>query len=106
MLSDYNIVGESKGFKHVAIVAHIRKNETREIRLYSDYILFEDGEDEPSVFNWEENNYSCDCNRYLFFQRANNEDEIDEDSICGDDKYSVNLYNPKNDKCIYKEFEE
>ena len=106
MLSDYEIVGESNGYKHVAIVAHIRKNETGEIRLYKDYLLFEEGESDPSVFNWEENNYSCDCNRYLFFQRAANEEEVDGEDICGEERYRVNLYNPKNGKCIYREFEE
>lgn len=107
MLSDYNVVGESIGYKHVAIVAHIRKNETGEIRLFNDYLLFEEGNDDsPFIFNWKENNYSCDCNRYLFFQRAGNEEEVDGMDVCGHERYSVNLYNPKNGLCIYREFEE
>jgi len=37
---------------------------------------------------WSEGNFSCDCNRYLFFQRALNMDE-DGESPCGDDRYTI-----------------
>ena len=43
---------------------------------------------EASGFEWRENNYSCDCNREWFFQRAADEDER-ENPDCGGERYSV-----------------
>lgn len=44
---------------------------------------------------WEDGNYSCNCNRELFFWRAGGEEDklADEDSgICsGDDRYTVKI---------------
>lgn len=36
-----------------------------------------------AIFQWSENNYSCDCNRLPFFCRAKGVDEPDE-TTCGD----------------------
>lgn len=49
------------------------------------------------LFNWLENNYSCDCNRHLEFERAGGtpEDELwgddDDDDFppCGHTRYDV-----------------
>ena len=87
----------------VKIIAHIRKNETGEIRQYETHEILEDGEWFPSVFNWEENNYSCDCNREIFFERSNGK-EIDVTS-CTDGRFSVKLQNPKTGTFYYEEFE-
>lgn len=78
------------------ILVHIRKNKTGEIRIYNDIIYFDD------VYMWEDGNYSCDCNRRLFFARANNEEE-DWESGCGNTEYSVNIF--LDNKCIYSEFD-
>lgn len=36
-----------------------------------------------AIFQWSENNYSCDCNRLPFFCRAKGTEEPDE-TMCGD----------------------
>ena len=90
----------------VECVAEIRNNETGEIREFDTHEILEIGNEHPSVFNWEENNYSCDCNRRLFFKRVMNEvtdDDFDEE--CSDGKFSVNLRNKKDDKVYYREFD-
>lgn len=53
----------------VECIAEIKNNETGEIREYETTETLKIGEDYPSVFNWKENNYSCDCNKRLFFKR-------------------------------------
>lgn len=79
---------------------HIRKNETGEIRIRKDW-LFLDANGLPNLFIWQEGNYSCDCNRALFFARANDEDEDCFD--CGESEYSIKIM--LGDECIYSEFE-
>lgn len=88
-------------------MAEIKNNITGEVREYETEEIFEIGEEHPSVFNWEENNYVCDCNRLLFFKRALNEEELDEDweAECSRGKFSVNLKNKKDGKVYYREFE-
>lgn len=94
-----------EGFVHVECIAEIRYNETGEVREYETIELLDIDCKQPSVFNWEENNYSCDCNRHLFFKRAKNEEtEEDWDITCTDGKYSVNLRNKKNGEVYYREF--
>lgn len=97
--------GSIKG-KIVSVIAEIRKNSTGEIREYVSEEILENDTNFPSVFNWEENNYSCDCNRHIFFKRACNEVVTDDDfeRECSDGKYSVNLKNKKDGKIYYKEF--
>lgn len=90
----------------VECIAEIRNNETGEIREYETHEILMEGEEHPSVFNWEDNNYSCDCNRILFFKRAKDE-ETDEDwnVECTDGKFSVNLKNKKDGKVYYREYQ-
>ena len=78
----------------VACIAEIRNNETGEVREYETHEILEIGDKHPSVFNWQDNNYSCDCNRRLFFKRAKGEktNEVE----CSDGKFSVNLKNKKD----------
>ncbi len=38
-------------------------------------------------YMWRHGNYGCDCNRYLMFQRAADEDESG--IVCGHGKYTV-----------------
>jgi hypothetical protein len=83
----------------IAIRVAIRKNDTGEVREYDDIAIWDDG---PCLHIWEDGNFSCDCNRYLFFQRVAGEDE--DDDKCGDGAYSVNIYNPKDGSVLYEEF--
>jgi hypothetical protein len=91
----------------VGCIAEIRKNDTGEIREYEIEQILKIGEKHPSVFNWEENNYSCDCNRLLFFKYAKNIEVSDEefDNLeCTNGKFSVNLKNKKDGKVYYREY--
>lgn len=90
----------------VRCVAEIRNNDTGEVREYETDEILEDGEEHPNVFNWAENNFACDCNRLLFFSRANGE-ECDEDweQECSSGKFSVNLKNKKDGMVYYREFD-
>lgn len=54
-------------------------------------------------FMWEEGNYSCDCNRYLFFYRAIGEEFDEDDIVCGHEQYDVNLYTSEGEQ-FYTEF--
>lgn len=70
------------------LIVHIRRNADGEVRQYVDKYPWDSG----SEYMWADGNYSCDCNRYLFFMRAAGEDEgklIDD--RCGDDGYSVRI---------------
>ena len=90
----------------VKCVAEIRDNETGKVRDYeTDEIIF-NGCEYPYIFNWEENNFSCDCNRRIFFKRVMGENEdSDFNQPCGSGKFSVNLKNKKDNKIYYCEFE-
>jgi hypothetical protein len=90
----------------VRAIAYIRNNATGEVRQYPTDEVLDIGEPLPSVFNWEENNYACDCNRYLFFERAGGR-EVPFNKIieCGEGKYSVNLANAKDGEIYYREFD-
>ena len=89
----------------VECIAEIRKNDTGEIRQYETHEILTIGDEHPSVFNWEENNYSCDCNRLLFFNRAKDEEKDEDwDVECTDGKFSVNLKNKKDGNVYYREY--
>lgn len=51
----------------------IRDTKQNLTRIYN----YEWGEDAFSDFLWSEGNYSCDCNRSLFFQRAAGKPEME-----------------------------
>jgi hypothetical protein len=90
--------------KWVSVIAEIRENATGEVREHRSDEILDDGEETPNTYMWEEGNYSCDCNRRLFFERANGEDE-DIDSQCTGGKFSVRLRNAKTGKIYYDEFD-
>jgi hypothetical protein len=84
----------------IEVIAHIRKNETGEVRRYADE--WEEGG--AYLFQWTEGNYGCDCNRAIFFERvAGNELEWDEPP-CGEGRYSVNL--ERGGEIVHREFGE
>lgn len=104
MIPNYKVVEEKKEYVLVLIHAHIRNNETNEIRVYQTREPLYIGAKHPNVFNWEENNYSCDCNRRIFFESSIGSELVD-DFPCSDGKYSVNLVNPITNEIYYKEYE-
>ena len=92
----------------VQIEVRIRRNSDGVIRTYEGKGYWDDGlcgePAGPSTFIWEEGNFSCDCNRELFFLRAGQEPEHDEVE-CGADRYAVELVNPKDGRVFYSDFE-
>ncbi len=82
----------------ISAVAYIKKVSSGEIRQYQTMIGKPDGYFD--LYTWREGNYSCDCNRQIFFKDG----EIPEDLQCSDGRYLVNL--KVDGKIIYQEFEE
>ena len=77
-MMNWNIIKEDTnifGGKYflVECIAEIKDNQTGEIRMIDTQERLSEGDDYPGVFNWGENNYSCDCNRRIFFKRSKNE---------------------------------
>ena len=89
----------------VKVVAYVRNNATGEIRQYrTEGIWDKEAHDGPvSTWIWEEGNFSCDCNRKIFWGNAAGEDYLS-DSPCGDGGFSVNLQNPKTGQIFYREY--
>lgn len=53
-------------------------------------------------FGWSDGNYGCDCNRALFFARANGEDEPDIE--CGETAYAVDwIKDAETGEIVYSE---
>ena len=89
--------------KWVSIIEEIRLNATGEVRFHESHTILDDGEEFPRDYIWRDGNYSCDCNRSLFFNRAAGVEPEDSDD-CGHEKYSVNVKNKVTGTCFYKEF--
>jgi hypothetical protein len=54
----------------------------------SGYAIGDDG----IYFQWQENNYSCDCNRELFFYRARGKEP--ENEACGETRFAIKATKP------------
>ena len=69
------------------MAVHIRREADGLVRVYNyDY---DGGWEDYFDYMWfHGGNYSCDCNRYLFFQRAAGEDDSG-DNPCGETAYSI-----------------
>lgn len=52
-------------------------------------------------YMWAEGNYSCDCNRHLFFCRAGG--EPDADPNCGESRFFVTPIERGTDRVIYQD---
>lgn len=78
---------------------HIRNNATGVVHTYESQEVLIDGVEHPETFIWEEGNFSCDCNRAAFWGL------VDEETECGEGKFSVNLQNPDTGEFYYKEFQ-
>ena len=75
------VIRRGAGWYYVAIL----NNETSEIRMYREDFEFDPSTDD---FHWMEGNGSCDCNRHMYFARANSE-EAEWNTPCGDTRYRV-----------------
>ena len=86
----------------VKIDVYLRRNSDGLVRVYHTDGLLEDDNDTLATYIWEEGNYVCDCNRYLFFQRAIDAPEQD-DPPCSRDKYDIWIVNPATNEVVYDE---
>lgn len=89
---------DKEGTPWIKVIAHIRKNNTNEAIVKHPTTIWLDENGIPNPFSWSENNYSCDCNREIFYGE-------DIDSACSDGRFSVNLENPATGEIIYREYE-
>lgn len=72
--------------RQLPIAVHLRHVPTGETRVYrTEEPEWEDG---WSDFIWDEGNYSCDCNRWLFWERAAGRSPAT-DVPCSDGVYRV-----------------
>lgn len=94
------------GIRMTKVLIQIRKNDTGEIREYSHELRIEEGCRNPTSFDYEENNWSCDCNRSLEWERAGGGDPDLDEAECGTGKFSVRLLHPVTRKPFYEEFGE
>lgn len=88
------------------IDVHITKVATGEIRIYADnYVYDQDGENSDSLIErmWESGNYSCDCNRYLFFERPGGGNPYFGTHLCSEELYRVKIVERGTDRVIYQE---
>ena len=73
--------------------AILRENASGEIRSYYDETNYKGTEEELerlTDFMWTEGNYSCDCNRLLFFVRSGGEPEPTREVIvCGEGAFTL-----------------
>ncbi len=97
----------------VNVEISLRRNSDGIVRvLQASYSYCDDREEEVRLieFMWSEGNYGCDCNRYLFFERAGCHEPTDEESElhcnCGEDRYTVLcIVDMETGKTIYAEGE-
>jgi len=68
----------------MAFVVHIKQLSSGIVRRE---IVDLDWEADSQEFMWTEGNYSCDCNRALFWSRAGGEEDIEQD--CGNVTYPI-----------------
>lgn len=85
----------------VKCIAEIRKKETGEIHNV-DTNVFIDDDGHASPYIWRDGNFSCDCNRDIFFLGSMSDNE--KAHPCGEGKYSVNLKSEKTGEYFYKEY--
>jgi hypothetical protein len=76
------------------VQVEIRRNSDGEVRLYSD----EYWSGNPYV--WADGNYSCDCNRELFFEQVAGNDAW-ETLECTDGRFSVRVTD--NEKVVHQD---
>lgn len=88
----------------VKILAIVRDNATGEVREVAHVGLMKHGKRQPDIWIWTDGNYSCDCNRAVFFASAVG--EKDPDRTCGSGAFAVQLKNAKDGEIFYDEFDD
>lgn len=95
----------SESFKYRVSITQVATGkivEFDDVWGYPGYKRGENWENDP-VFIWWEGNYSCDCNRDLFFNRISNP-AYDTDMPCGESAYKLNwIKNLETNRIIYGE---
>lgn len=92
-----------KGSRWVRVIARIRLNATGEVREKELPAILDGTDAAPDYFIWSEGNYSCDCNRSIFF----GDTTLNHARCCNsENKYSVELVNPVTKEVYYTEFDE
>ena len=101
-------------------VSLTRLSDEQTVEFTEDFTVHDDTSDDWSDwkstlrFLWEDGNYSCNCNRFLFFERALGKTEAEIDELdpnkpgttgdCGSyEKYRVNFIKDESGKIIYEE---
>lgn len=79
------------------MIVFIRDTMTAEIRQYRYPYPW----DSASEYLWSEGNYSCDCNRALFFAEAHGENDPDRD--CGDERYVLKIVSDDSSEELYQD---
>lgn len=84
-------MSEKDELKHIV---RIRRNSDGRVASFHTSVAREYAPNqEDGYFMWEEGNYACDCNRYIFFCEAvgepEDEDEESPNHLCGSSRYSV-----------------
>jgi hypothetical protein len=85
----------------IKIVALIRNNKSQEIVEFPCDGIWDEKNFQPSLFIWQDGNFSCDCNRAIFWNEVS---EKKKSENCGHKRFSVNLKNPKTGEIFYKEY--
>jgi len=97
--------------KYKAIITRVADGEIGEYKPDWDYEVTEDGFSNEYI--WSEGNFSCDCNRMMFFHEARGEEypvEKFEDIKCSNGKFHVRcvdvdtgavLYDDDNPNMVY-----
>jgi len=83
-------------------IAEIRENATGDIeRVAFDHPEY-DVWGPNKQFDWEENNFSCDCNRHLLFWRNRGDEEHGWNTTCSEGRFSVRI--TADGEIVYDEF--
>lgn len=78
-----------------------RISDGKNVTYWDDEGLYQD-EDYDGTFIWEDGNFSCDCNRSIFFHKAlGGLEEIE--TVCGDTQFKVDFIKDETGKIWYQE---
>lgn len=83
------MTGPDNGEDGRPIRVEITQVATGEMRVHESTGWWENGRFEPYI--WSEGNFSCDCNRRLFFERAAAGDDWDGPAPCGSSAFTVRV---------------
>ena len=89
--------------EEIPVKVKIRENSSNFIQEYDSFLFKDPDTGKALIWIWEEGNYSCDCNRRLFFYQNIGIELADSALECGEGKYSVEISNI-NGQVIYSDF--